>query len=164
MKKSIFAIEGMHCASCVMRNEKALKKVPGVAEASVNFALKRAAVTYDETQASEHDLLEAVRGIGYKAVPTTNDQRPLQPTDNYQKHENMDHGEHNAAHSGGEHVHHTEAKGAKKKSVLALVLAFPVAVMGMSGVEFGAEIYGHALSMWGMAVLGSAVILFAGWQ
>src|SRR3989344_8680511 len=125
MKKSTFNITGMHCASCVVRNEKALKKVPGVAEASVNFALKQAAVTYDEAQASEHDLHEAVRSMGYKAVPTTNDQRPTThqqahaDKDNHQKYENMNHGEHSAAHSGGEHMHHAEVKGAKKKAVLA---------------------------------------------
>jgi copper chaperone CopZ len=40
MKKISFAITGMHYASCVVRNERALKKVPGVEDTSVNFALK----------------------------------------------------------------------------------------------------------------------------
>jgi len=39
-----FAIEGMTCASCVARLEKALKNVPGVTEASVNLATERASV------------------------------------------------------------------------------------------------------------------------
>ena len=37
-------VEGMTCASCVMRVEKALKKVPGVASASVNLATEKATV------------------------------------------------------------------------------------------------------------------------
>ena len=38
-------IEGMTCASCVRRVEKALKSVPGVASAEVNLATETAAVT-----------------------------------------------------------------------------------------------------------------------
>ena len=39
-------IGGMTCASCVARVEKALKKVPGVHEASINLATESARVTY----------------------------------------------------------------------------------------------------------------------
>ncbi|WP_162833826.1 heavy metal-associated domain-containing protein, partial [Methylibium sp. T29] len=38
------SIEGMSCASCVLRVEKALKKVPGVTEAVVNLATETAQV------------------------------------------------------------------------------------------------------------------------
>ena len=38
------AVEGMTCASCVGRVERALRKVPGVSEASVNLATERATV------------------------------------------------------------------------------------------------------------------------
>ncbi|MEO8314854.1 MAG: heavy metal translocating P-type ATPase [Pseudomonadota bacterium] len=44
MKESVLQIEGMTCASCVARVEKALLKVPGVASASVNLATERATV------------------------------------------------------------------------------------------------------------------------
>uniref|UniRef100_UPI00244570CE heavy-metal-associated domain-containing protein n=1 Tax=Burkholderia cepacia TaxID=292 RepID=UPI00244570CE len=37
-------IDGMTCASCVSRVEKALAKVPGVTRASVNLATERATV------------------------------------------------------------------------------------------------------------------------
>ena len=40
-------VEGMTCASCVGRVEKALKAVPGVSDAVVNLATERAAVTGD---------------------------------------------------------------------------------------------------------------------
>ncbi|HCX38923.1 MAG TPA: hypothetical protein DHS36_01490, partial [Candidatus Veblenbacteria bacterium] len=56
MRTITFPIAGMHCASCVVLNEDSLKQVKGVAEASVNFALKQATVTFDESLASEHDL------------------------------------------------------------------------------------------------------------
>ena len=42
-----FRIEGMTCASCVARVEKALKAVPGVESASVNLATEKATVRAD---------------------------------------------------------------------------------------------------------------------
>ncbi|MCG3180864.1 MAG: Copper-exporting P-type ATPase [Phycisphaerae bacterium] len=60
-------IEGMHCASCVGRVEKALSKVPGVREASASLASEQAAVRFDPAQADEAALLAAVRSAGYTA-------------------------------------------------------------------------------------------------
>jgi len=40
--RAVLALEGMTCASCAMRIEKGLKKVPGVKDASVNFATEQA--------------------------------------------------------------------------------------------------------------------------
>jgi Cu+-exporting ATPase len=59
-------IEGMTCASCVRRVEKALKSVPGVASAEVNLATETAAVTLAEG-ASTEALVTAVRNAGYEA-------------------------------------------------------------------------------------------------
>ena len=42
-----FPFLGLHCASCAGRVEKALKAVPGVAKASVNYATARAAVVFN---------------------------------------------------------------------------------------------------------------------
>jgi len=58
------AIEGMTCASCVGRVEKALKAVPGVTDASVNLATERARV---EGTATRDDLVAAVAATGYEA-------------------------------------------------------------------------------------------------
>jgi Cu+-exporting ATPase len=60
------SIGGMTCASCVMRVERALKKVPGVAEATVNLATESARVTFDPAQANDGRLRRAVRDAGYE--------------------------------------------------------------------------------------------------
>ncbi|MFN3945255.1 MAG: heavy metal translocating P-type ATPase [Allosphingosinicella sp.] len=59
------AIEGMTCASCVGRVERALKAVPGVADASVNLATERAAVTL-AAPVARGALVEAVESVGYE--------------------------------------------------------------------------------------------------
>ncbi|MDZ4067350.1 MAG: heavy metal translocating P-type ATPase, partial [Tabrizicola sp.] len=60
-------VEGMTCASCVGRVERALKAVPGVTEASVNLATERAEVVTDGS-ADRARLVSAVEGAGY-SVP-----------------------------------------------------------------------------------------------
>ena len=60
-------IEGMSCASCVSRVEKALSDVPGVRSVSVNLASNRAELALDKgTAASE--LVAAVNKAGYQCL------------------------------------------------------------------------------------------------
>ncbi|MDW8350869.1 MAG: heavy metal translocating P-type ATPase [Anaerolineae bacterium] len=58
-------IAGMTCVNCAGAVERALRKTPGVAEASVNFATERAAVTFDPAQVSPAQLVARVRAAGY---------------------------------------------------------------------------------------------------
>jgi Cu+-exporting ATPase len=59
-----FPIEGMTCASCVTRVEKALKAVAGVSEVSVNLATERATVNATATTTGA-SLAAAVQKAGY---------------------------------------------------------------------------------------------------
>ncbi|HBT67511.1 heavy metal translocating P-type ATPase [Agrobacterium tumefaciens] len=61
-------IEGMTCASCVGRVERALKAVPGVEAASVNLATERANVT-TRSYVDKAILIEAIEKVGY-SVPS----------------------------------------------------------------------------------------------
>lgn len=65
-----FPITGMTCASCSNRVEKALRKVPGVLEASVNLAAERASVTYLPSTSEWGDLKAAVEKAGYGVIET----------------------------------------------------------------------------------------------
>src|ERR671911_556944 len=58
----------MTCASCVGRVERALKKIPGVLEASVNLASEKATVRYLAGEVEPRDLEKAVEGAGYGVV------------------------------------------------------------------------------------------------
>ena len=59
-------INGMTCASCVARVEKALKKVPGVKEATVNLATESARIVSAPGEEIQVRLRRAVRDAGYE--------------------------------------------------------------------------------------------------
>jgi P-type Cu+ transporter len=68
-------IEGMTCASCVGRVQKALTRVDGVVAASVNLANETASVSFDPSVVQVSALTDAVRRAGYGGSV-----RPTPPT------------------------------------------------------------------------------------
>jgi Cu+-exporting ATPase len=67
-KETTLQISGMTCAACAVRIEKGLKKIDGVEDASVNFALEKSKVTFDPSKANVNQLKEKVQSLGYKVV------------------------------------------------------------------------------------------------
>jgi Cu+-exporting ATPase len=67
-KKVIVPIVGMHCTSCAINLEKALKGTAGIKDASVNFASEKAAVTYDPAVADLDVIKKVVTDTGYQAI------------------------------------------------------------------------------------------------
>ncbi len=63
----VLGVEGMHCAGCTARVEKALTRVPGVGAARVNLVTRQASVEFDPGQAGPQDLVAAVSAGGYAA-------------------------------------------------------------------------------------------------
>ncbi|MEK8088536.1 heavy metal translocating P-type ATPase [Thermithiobacillus plumbiphilus] len=62
------AIEGMTCATCAGRVERALKRLPGVQSAEVNLASEQAFVTYVPGAISVDEMIRAVTNAGYGAT------------------------------------------------------------------------------------------------
>ena len=58
----------MHCASCVMTIERALKKIDGVSDAIVNLATAKATVEYNPAIVDDNHLFSAVANVGYQAM------------------------------------------------------------------------------------------------
>ncbi|MDT0630764.1 heavy metal translocating P-type ATPase [Rubrivirga litoralis] len=65
LSQATLGVEGMTCAACSGRVEKALAKVPGVEEATVNLATERATVYFDAAETTPLALAEAVQRAGY---------------------------------------------------------------------------------------------------
>ncbi len=139
MKKSTFKIAGMHCASCAVRNEKALLKIKGVKTAAVNLALHQAMVEFDDSQTAEAELHQAVIDNGYQVITST------------------------SAHEHQQTLAREVLK-AKKKAFLALALAFPAALIAMLKLSFPVVILGFNLSLWLVVSLSLAVILVLGFE
>ncbi len=70
MKKEL-VISGMHCASCALKIENAVKKISGVNHANVNFATEKAVFDYDKNKISLEKILNAISGLGYGAADLT---------------------------------------------------------------------------------------------
>ncbi|ADI15197.1 heavy metal translocating P-type ATPase [Truepera radiovictrix] len=68
LRRLSVGVQGMTCASCVGRVERALKNVEGVEEASVNLATEKANVTFDPQRVGVPALLTAVKERGYTPV------------------------------------------------------------------------------------------------
>jgi len=58
-----FAIKGMTCASCVAANERAVRKLPGVTNVSVNLATERMDVDFDSTSLDIAQIEAAVKKL-----------------------------------------------------------------------------------------------------
>ena len=65
LARATLGVEGMTCAACSGRVEKALNAVPGVTEATVNLATERATVRFDAAETTPLALAEAVQRAGY---------------------------------------------------------------------------------------------------
>lgn len=137
--KTQLKIVGMHCASCAVTTEKALKKLPGVTDANVNFATERATVEHDE-HVSHEDLAKAVRETGYDVAhdPRTQSLDPrvdqgsgIEDQGSSQK----DHGSHSESHLS--HDGYITTRGLILAGILVLPLLFSMVVMPDIGTAFG---------------------------
>jgi len=136
MTIATFAIGGMHCAACAIRNERTLLKTPGVEKASVNLGTRRARVEFDETVVAEAALHEAVIDNGYAVL----DERSVDLRQ----------------------LARDEARTARWRAFAAIVLAAPIVVLAMSDIALPWSYHGRNASTWIEAILSAIVILGLG--
>ncbi|MDW8330476.1 MAG: heavy metal translocating P-type ATPase [Cyclobacteriaceae bacterium] len=111
LQKNSFPVLDMSCAACAVNVESALKSVPGVKKANVNFAANSAQVEYDPAVVSPEILRQAVQSMGYDLVinqpPTDDGTRVLQDA---------------------QHQRYTEIKS---RTLWSAILSTPVVIIGM---------------------------------
>lgn len=108
-----YLVEGMTCASCVLRVEKTLKKVDGVEHASVNLATNTARIQFDPSRVQPLAFKQALDAAGYTlTLPEDNPDEASSPRD----------------------LHQEEAMRLRRALLWSLVLAIPVMVLGMGSM------------------------------
>ncbi|HEY8489258.1 MAG TPA: heavy metal translocating P-type ATPase [Thermaerobacter sp.] len=136
-------ISGMTCAACVNRVERALRRVPGVVEASVNLATGTGAVRVVPGTATVADLVGAVQAAGYEAEPVDEDR---------------------GAGDEAEAARRREIRGWRNRFLLGTVLSLPLLV-AMAAHLFGW--HGPAFAIlqngWLQLALATPVQFYVGW-
>ena len=99
----------MSCAACAARVDKTLNGQPGVRTASVNYAAATATVEYDTAQCSPEQLKAALQAAGYDLL-VGDDRKQLEDR--------------------AEQAHDEKYRRLRQRTVWAIVLALPVAVIG----------------------------------
>lgn len=73
MIKVLINIDGMHCAACSAAVERAVSKIEGVDEVSVNLTAGNALVSFNEAKAGVDEVITAVNNAGFVgSLPTEN--------------------------------------------------------------------------------------------
>ena len=109
IKKEAFPVLGMSCASCAARVDKTLNNLPGVQEASVNYASAMAQVAYDADACSPEVLKAALQNVGYDMLIDSQDE----------------------AVDEAEKAHLARYESLKKRTRWAIALALPIMVLSM---------------------------------
>lgn len=79
MRSESYKISGMTCAACAKAVERAVRKLPGTADATVNIATDKLVITYDETRLGPEDIAGAVSKAGYEAHREINTKEVVLP-------------------------------------------------------------------------------------
>jgi len=109
-----FQIGGMSCAACVGRVERSIKKIPGVAEVSVNLATQRAVVTLlSNPSVSPKLIADAIVHSGYSAL-----ELPNQPKEQYSK-------------DASDSLHNQELTSLRNDFWVSLIFALPIFLISM---------------------------------
>ncbi|MEA3436037.1 MAG: heavy metal translocating P-type ATPase [Thermodesulfobacteriota bacterium] len=138
-------VTGMTCANCAMNIERALnKKVPGVVNASVNFATERVFVDYIASVSSIDDIISAIKKAGYGVIPP---EEIAEGDDSEQT------------------ARDAEIKDQTRKFVVGLSFALPLFILSM-GRDFGfTGQWSHALWVnWLFWALATPVQFYTGWD
>jgi len=67
VKKEVYLIKGMTCASCSSAVERVTRKMDGVAVSEVNLATNKMTIEYDETKLTPEAIIDRVDRAGFGA-------------------------------------------------------------------------------------------------
>lgn len=111
-------VEGMTCAACVRRIEKALQSADGIQEAKVNLVTRIATVTFNPRSASRATVIAAIQKAGYDVpeISPANDQRVALAERARAADESLD----------------NERRSLWRNFIIAITFTVPLLILGMS--------------------------------
>ena len=123
MRKETFNVTGMTCSACAARVERAVKKMEGTADVSVNLLTNTMTLAYDEAAANPAAIIAAVEDAGYgasvKAAPGAQNA---------------------AAKTDGASAPEKEIRAMRSRLLVSILFLLPTMYIAMS----------HMLNMWGI--------------
>jgi len=132
-RKITLGIEGMHCAACSARAEKALSQLKGVSEANVNLALEEAYIVYEDKQLTLADFEQVIEKIGFKVKETEEDKESEQIR---------------------------QMQTAKKKMGLSWLITALVLLLMIPDMVSGRAIFSEQMDAWLMVILSLLAMIF----
>ena len=132
-RKITIGIEGMHCASCSARAEKALSQLKGVNAANVNLTLEEAYIVYDDKQLTLADFKQAIEKLGFKVKETEADKESEQIR---------------------------QMQVAKKKMGLSWLITALVLLLMIPDMVLGRAIISEQMDAWLMVILSLLAMIF----
>lgn len=135
--QATFDITGMTCAACANRIEKGLNRLPGVASATVNFAMETARVEYAGNEVTVEAMQRKVEQLGYAAAER------VERTDA---------------------ADHPERRGQIRKLILSALLSLPLIWSMVGHFSFTSWLYVPELFMnpWFQLILATPVQFYIG--
>src|ERR1035437_1855709 len=106
-------VEGMTCASCVLRVEKTLKKIEGVEDVNVNLATEKVTFTINNSKADLSQISDAVEDAGYKIILPSKSTSAEVPESTYENESSK------------------KYKELKNSFIFSLILTVPVMIINM---------------------------------
>ncbi len=132
-QKISIGIDGMHCASCSARTEKALAQMAGVSSAHVNLALEEASLVYDDRKVKLADIRNTVEKLGF----SIREQLVIDDDDQL-----------------------AAVQHARKLMWISWVITLVVSVLMVPHMVFGKPIFGHYADAWLMFGLSLVAMLY----
>jgi Cu+-exporting ATPase len=149
-EKVVLPIQGMTCASCVKKVEKALSSAKGVVQAGVNLATERASVEYIPEEVSIRELKKVVEEAGYQVLEVKVGDPTLREEDIVEK-ERL--------------ARERELSRLKWKFITGAILLAPILIL-----MYGASLFEHWIgfskgtNFFLQFLLATPVQFWAGWQ
>lgn len=131
--KETFPVLDMSCAACATRVDRTLNRQDGVCSASVNYAAATATVEYDPTQCSPEQLKKALQEEGYDLLITADKNLNEEATE----------------------LREEKYRKLKRKTIAAVVLSLPVAILGMTCMD-------NEMAHYAMWILSTPVVFWLG--